>query len=82
MSVSVVLTCDAENMVDDYSSDASAVAARISVPAHLMMNAAFGMRRVPLPYPGVPGKFCFSVHLSLIASSWRIYRVQYSINTL
>ena len=43
MSVSVLLTCDAENMVDDYSSDASAVAARISVPAHLTMNAAFGM---------------------------------------
>ena len=80
MSVSIVLTCDAENMVDDYSSDASAVAARISIPAHLTINAATGMRRVPLPYPGVPGKLWFSVHLSLIASSWRIYRVQDSIN--
>ena len=76
MSVSVVLTCDAGNMADNYSSDASAIAARISVLAHLMMNAAIGMLRVPLPCPGVPGKFWFRVHLSLIASSGRIYRVQ------
>lgn len=76
MSVSVVLTCDAGNMVDNHSSDASAVAARISVLAHLTINAATGMLRIPLPYPGVPGEFWFSVHLSLIASSCRIYRVQ------
>lgn len=50
MSVSVALTCDAGNMVDNHSSDTSAVAARISVLAHLTMNAATGMLRVPLPW--------------------------------
>lgn len=71
MSVSVAPMSGVGDMVDNYTDDASALAARTAVLAQHTMNTANGMR--PLPSPVTSASFdstqwkvesdsCFSVH--------------------